>query len=462
MNNENNFMENTSGLNLSIRRLTDGPKHHLFGFHDLLISNCAGNKYLSLEVDTINRPPLPGELFGVGYVRDNRYLRVGETTALNYPQGARQQWVGDSELFTVNNRVGNIWGTDLYDSENNKLVDRFEATSHMVSKDGRYAYGLDYARLFRLGGYGYSGIEDRGATNAVPSDSGITKLDLQTKKIDLLVSVRQVAECGCKKISKVSHHYITHLSLNPSCTRIAFLHRYFMADGGLMTRLMTINVNGSELRCLAQGFLSHFDWKDDNTLYIYGRANSSIDAIRNNPILSSPIMAGSMRLAKKIIKTILGGGNYKVGNGTASKHFMLIRDQEQPEITIFAQDIIVEDGHPMTNPIDNNWCVNDTYPDVRGIRTLMLYQFSQNRRIDIGSFQMIYDKPDMKKQDIYFHFVDPQILQTISPEQLAFTRSGLHCDLHPRWTHDGKTVAFDSIHEGTRQIYCINIENVMR
>ena len=139
-----------------IEQLTNGPKHHLFGFHDLLITNGAGDKYLSLEVDTMNRPPLPGELFGVGYVKDGLYVRIGETTALNYPQGARQQWVGETELFTVNNRVDDVWGTDLYDASTNKLVDRFEATTHMLSQDGRYAYGLDYARLFRLGGYGYS------------------------------------------------------------------------------------------------------------------------------------------------------------------------------------------------------------------------------------------------------------------------------------------------------------------
>ena len=109
-----------------IEQLTNGPKHHLFGFHDLLTTNGAGDKYLSLEVDTMNRPPLPGELFGVGYVKDGLYVRIGETTALNYPQGARQQWVGETELFTVNNRVDDVWGTDLYDASTNKLVDRFE------------------------------------------------------------------------------------------------------------------------------------------------------------------------------------------------------------------------------------------------------------------------------------------------------------------------------------------------
>lgn len=46
---------------------TNGPKHHLFGFHDLVAFNQTGEKLLSLEADVINRPPLPGEQFGVVY-----------------------------------------------------------------------------------------------------------------------------------------------------------------------------------------------------------------------------------------------------------------------------------------------------------------------------------------------------------------------------------------------------------
>ena len=434
---------------IKIKRLTNGPKHHLFGFHDLLITNGTGDKCLSLEVDIMNRPPLPGELFGVGYVKDGQYVKVGETTALNYPQGARQQWVSDTEFFTVNNRV---WGTDLYDASTNQLVERFEATTHMLSKDGRYAYGLDYARLFRLGGYGYSGIADKGAAVALPADSGISKMDMQTKKVEVLVSVSQVAEYGSGSILGVSHHYLTHLCLNPSCTRVAFLHRYFMADGGLMTRLMTIGTDGTGLRCLAQGFLSHYDWKDDKTIYIFGRANSSLDALRNNPLLSNPLMVGPMKIAKKVAKFILHRGN---GGGKANvgKYFMMITDTEQPIITPFAQEVITEDGHPMTNPINNDWCINDTYPNKDGIRTLMLYNFVTNQRIDLGTFKRLMDRPDMTLAEKYFTGVDSKILSSISQEELAFTRSGLHCDLHPRWSRNGQQAVFDSIHEGTRQIY---------
>ena len=450
-------MGQIKNIECKVERLTNGPKHHLFGFHDLLISNKEDTKYLCLEVDTINRPPLPGELFGVGYVENGQFVKVGETTALNYPQGARQQWVGDSNLFTVNNRVGDKWAADLYDADTNALVEHLPATVHMLTKDGRYALGLDYARLHRLGGYGYTGLEDKGKDDPFPTDSGITIMDMKTKEVKLLVSVKQVAECGVSNLSGNTHHYLTHLCINPSSNRVAFLHRYFMPDGGLMTRLMTVGIDGSDLRCIGQGFLSHYDWKDDEHIYIFGRAGSSVDAMRNSPIMSNPIIKHTLRFAKKIVKIVIGK-NKGIAGGMS---FLMIEDSEQAATTAFAKDIIPTDGHPMTNPQNKNWCICDNYPDSDGFRDLFLYDFSNDVRVNLGRFKRLFEDPDMKEKILYFAGVDANILKGISEEQLAFTRSGLHCDLHPRWNCKGDYAVFDSIHDGTRQLYRVNVKDIM-
>jgi hypothetical protein len=39
-----------------------------------------------------------------------------------------------------------------------------------------------------------------------------------------------------------------------------------------------------------------------------------------------------------------------------------------------------------------------------------------------------------------------------SPPELA---GACRCDLHPRWSRDGRRVCFDSAHEGTRQMYLL-------
>lgn len=161
-------------------RLTNGPKHHLFGFHDLIISNFKGDKFLAIESDNIHRPPLSGERFGVGYVCGNEFYKIGETVALNYPQGARQQWIGKSDNFTVNDKVGDTWGTKIYDAVSNKLIHTLFATTHMLTYDGSIGLGLDYARLHRLGGYGYTGIIDKYADIAIPDKSGITITNIKS------------------------------------------------------------------------------------------------------------------------------------------------------------------------------------------------------------------------------------------------------------------------------------------
>lgn len=450
-------MGQRKNIEVNIERITEGPKHHFFGFHDLLISNKEDTKCLCLEADTINRPPLPGEIFAVGYVEDENFIKVGNTIAVNYPQGARQQWVADTNLFTVNNRVGNVWGTDLYDATTNSLLDRFEATTHMLSKDGKVAYGLDYARLYRLGGYGYAGLDDINADISVPTNAGITVMNLETKEVKLLVSVRQVAEFGNNgKVSTIGHHYLTHLCVSPNSSRIAFLHRYPLADGGECTRLMTIGSDGSDLRCLAQGFLSHFDWKDDRHIYIFGRANSSLESFRNSPILANPLVAASVKLAKETIKLLIGKNKSIVAS---SNSFMMIEDKDNAEAIPFAKDVIPVDGHPMTNPIYKDWCINDTYPNGDGYRDLMLYHFLRDTRINLGSFRMIMDRPDLTLKEDFFKGVDLSHLP--DEEEYAFTRSGLHCDLHPRWNSKGYKVFFDSIHEGTRQLYCVDLKDIV-
>ena len=75
---------------------------------------------------------------------------------------------------------------------------------------------------------------------------------------------------------------------------------------------------------------------------------------------------------------------------------------------------------------------------------------------------MIDDMPDMSLASEFFSGVDDKILAGISQQSLAFTRSGLHCDLHPRWNNKGTRIVFDSIHEGSRQVYSVDVSSIIR
>ncbi len=441
-----------------VRCGTGSSGHHLFGFHDLIAFNKNGDKLLSLELDVINRPPLPGEKAGVGYSiwEEGRFVKLGETNAYNFPQGARQQWLSNN-TFIVNNQIGNNWGSEVYDVDSGLKIEEYESTTHCVMKNSQIAFGLDYSRLHRLGGYGYIGLEDIGKNDAAPKNQGIWKLDLNSKKKSLLLSISEIAECDKQtSASNGYHHYVTHLVINPSETRIAFLHRFFLSDGGIRTRLMTVGTDGSNLRCIAVGFLSHFDWQDDSTIFIWGRAGGGLDALRSNAILSSPLILPFLKLAKGMVRKIIS----KTSN-QLSMSFLLVKDSDEAEIIPVAEGVIVEDGHPMFNPVNRNIIVNDTYPNDQKLRTLMLYFFKENKRFDLTECRMIDEQPDSTLFKEYTLGCDSNVLELMSPELFSFTRSGLHCDFHPRWNADGTMVAFDSIHEGTRQIYVVDVSSLV-
>ena len=436
-----------------MHRLTDLAKHHFFGFHDLLISNKDGDKLLALQVDAIDHPPRKNQPAKIGFIeiKNKRYISVGQTLAWNFPQGARQQWVGDSNKFIVNDLVDNGWGSCLYDSETQKIIEKYNTPTHVVNPKLNLSFSINYSRLHRLGGYGYTGLNDNYAEDNAPSKDGIFKLDLQTKKTELLISIKIVSEFDTLTPSK-KHHYITHLSLNPNGDRLAFLHRYRLDDGGEMTRLMTIAIDGSNLRCLAYGYLSHFDWKDNDSILIWGRSNQKVADIRENfflkKILASKLMINIKPTVRKLLK------KSKVMNMS----FNLVKDSNNLSTKKIDENIINSDGHPMVNPFNRDVMICDTYPNSDGIRTLMLYRFSTNTRINLGDFKMIKDKPSDDVVNEFSTSIDPMIRDLFNADDYSFTRSGLHCDLHPRWLSDGVSVAFDSIHEGTRQIYIANVE----
>ena len=92
-------------------------------------------------------------------------------------------------------------------------------------------------------------------------------------------------------------------------------------------------------------------------------------------------------------------------------------------------------GHQTYLPVGNklDWILNDNYPNRDRLQTLYLYHIPTDKRIDLGQFR--------------------------SP--IEYTGEW-RCDLHPRFSPDGKKVVIDSPHEGNgRQMYLIDIENLI-
>ncbi|MGF1578064.1 MAG: hypothetical protein ACFCD0_01740 [Gemmataceae bacterium] len=110
------------------------------------------------------------------------------------------------------------------------------------------------------------------------------------------------------------------------------------------------------------------------------------------------------------------------------RHFYLFEDKTG-KATVFMPKALPRDGHCSYSP-DRRWLLNDTYPDELRLQTLMLIRLKDNKRFDVGRY-----------------YLPPQL------------RGPFRCDLHPRWNRDGTKVCFDSAHEGTRQMYVVDVSS---
>jgi hypothetical protein len=102
------------------------------------------------------------------------------------------------------------------------------------------------------------------------------------------------------------------------------------------------------------------------------------------------------------------------------------------EIKPMAIEGFPADGHNAFSP-DNLFIICDTYPEGpnRECR-LLLHDRTTQQTSHLGSFA-----------------------------HAANIKGNWRCDLHPRWSPDGRTITFDSVHEGTRQIYAVDVSEMV-
>ena len=85
------------------------------------------------------------------------------------------------------------------------------------------------------------------------------------------------------------------------------------------------------------------------------------------------------------------------------------------------------------SPANKNFLLSDTYPDSKtNERLLILFDVGRGIRYDVGSF---FTDPKLKKEN--------------------------RCDLHPRWSRDGRLACIDSVHESERQMYIVDLSSII-
>ena len=120
----------------------------------------------------------------------------------------------------------------------------------------------------------------------------------------------------------------------------------------------------------------------------------------------------------------------------AARLELLTVADDTDERVLLDTDYFLSDGHCSYSP-DGEWLLYDSYPDGSTddyLRSLYLYSLARGEGITLGRFRSETYQPDT---------VD------------------LRCDLHPRWMPDGKSISFDSIHEGFRGVYWMDLRGIV-
>ncbi|MCD6519356.1 MAG: hypothetical protein J7M05_05470 [Anaerolineae bacterium] len=108
-------------------------------------------------------------------------------------------------------------------------------------------------------------------------------------------------------------------------------------------------------------------------------------------------------------------------------HFYLI-DERSGDYEIVGAGLLVQDGHCCYSH-NKRWILTDTYPSPpEYLRALKIYIPSEDREVIVGRY---YSPPPFVGE--------------------------LRCDLHPRWSWDDRWICFDSVHEGHRQVYVVQV-----
>lgn len=388
------------------RQLTHGPRHHWFGYYDKREFDSTNILILSNQVDFEGRSPTSDDQIKVGYVdivNGDTWQEIGTSTAWGWQQGCMLQWVGtEGKQVLWNDRQDDRFVCHLVDLETNQRR-MLPLPVYTISPDGKYGLSADFRRINNLRpGYGYADLADPHVDNRAPQDAGIWRVDLQTGKTKLIISLAQVADIPWPDGDTHANawHYFNHLLVNPSSDRFVFLHRYrpkfdpktLQFEGGFVTRMFSANLDGSDLYVLdPSGYTSHFIWDDAQHVTMWTRP------------------AGRP------------SGFYQITDHTG-------------EIRPVGEKVMTQNGHNSNLPAPHDdWILNDTYP-ARSDRRQTVYLFHKptGRKVDLG------------------HFPSP-------PSYTGEWR----CDTHPRSSNDGRFVVIDSPTEKGRQLHLLDISEII-
>jgi hypothetical protein len=384
-----------------VRAITRGPEHHVFGYYDKHPTNLDDRLTLALEVPFMDRQPTPSDVATVLCIdleNGDRATPVSETAAWCWQQSAMLQWY---PLEPERSIIHNIRRPDGYAARVLDVKSRADREIpwpvYTIARDGSYSLRTNFARL----GDVRPGYGYDGIPD--PHADEIAPADDGIWRGDLRTGREELI---------LSFRDIVNHELEPD-HRDNYKH---------WVNHIMINPSGTRFLFLHR-FRTEPGTRVSNTRLMTCNADGT-DLYLLNPY------PYASHLFWKDDETVLA---YAATEATGRK-YIYFTDRTR-EIETLDLPELQADGHMSYRP-QGDWFVTDTYArEDWPYRKIMLYREPDGPLVECGHFK--------------------------SRRGSECPNRALRCDLHPRWSRNGRFVTFDSIHEGSRQVYRMDVSDVV-
>jgi WD40-like Beta Propeller Repeat len=390
---------------LEAKRLSPEGQQFFFGYYDRYALSADGRYHLALNPGFRDRPNTGADVAPLGVLDLQNgcgWQPLEESPAWNWQMGSCAQWIGPdaARTFVHNVREGSRVFGRVRNVEAGVLRE-FDVPIYDASADGSFGVGVNFARIHACRvGYGYPEIDDPWAGETAPDDDGLWRVDLSTGTSELLVSLKQISELPSPEgTAKHPGHGAGDLP-----------------EGMNWVNHIMISPSGSRVLFLHR-WIENGTW-GNTRLLCCSADGSDLKLVNPGPGVSHCDWLDDDH--------ILAWCQW----GSEAWHYYLM-DVRGGDPEILGAELFEDDGHCSFLPgSGGRWMLTDGYPGKGGQRPLILFDRQANTRYDLGRFRSPVE--EQKPGDI-------------------------RCDLHPRWSPDGRTVTFDSIHEGYRGIYTADL-----
>lgn len=385
-------------LKISIpQKLTSGPLNHFFGYYGISPWDAAEKRMLALETEFHDRLPEADDVAVIGYVDmdSGEYVRLTETRAWNLQQGAMQRWLPPDNS-------GKIIFNDCREGKLVSVVYNIADGSETVLPRPLSDLSSDGKTILSIN---YARLRRKRPVTGYAGVADATEgVDQPEDDGIFSVSVESVDEKLLFSIADVVREYRSAGGKEDLTGKELWIaHTEFNPSGARFMFLMRYSTGMGTFRTGL--FSADSNGQGIRLLVDYGHGVSHFEWLTDDELLITMDREGGAGMEYVVVDGSSGEALRKIGEG----------------------DLVV-DGHPSLRP-GGRFLVTDTYP--RSMKeSLIIYDLADNKMVVPVKFKH-------------------------SPKYVGAVR----CDLHPRWSGSGKMIAVDSIHDGSRQVYMLKVED---